>query len=199
MDNPDLFDLEEQELIKGIKIIEDPNERFKNCFTHSLPDGLVLEFGVYEGRTIKVIQETYNCKVYGFDSWQGLPEEDSSVPITAGFNKGAFTIAKHEILNVELIDGWYENTVPVFAKNHIDNIRFLHVDCDLYISTKQIFDGIGHLITHGTVIQFDEYKFFENWQHREYKVFKDFITRTGFKYEYLHASSNFERVALKIL
>jgi hypothetical protein len=48
------------------------------------PEGLFLEFGVASGRTINHIAKTRSGPVYGFDSFEGLPEDWRS-----GFSKGA--------------------------------------------------------------------------------------------------------------
>ena len=52
----------------------------------SIKDGLVLEFGVYTGYTINFISKKLNeYNVYGFDSFEGLPEFWRD-----GFDKGCF-------------------------------------------------------------------------------------------------------------
>ena len=47
--------------------------------------GLVLEFGVATGRTITHMASRLPSTIYGFDSFEGLPEAWRS-----GFGKGAF-------------------------------------------------------------------------------------------------------------
>jgi hypothetical protein len=49
------------------------------------PDTLWLEFGVASGNTINYISRFTQDTVYGFDSFEGLPEKWRD-----GFDKGAF-------------------------------------------------------------------------------------------------------------
>ena len=51
------------------------------------PNTLWLEFGVASGISINYISRFTNDKVYGFDSFEGLPEKWRD-----GFNKGAFNM-----------------------------------------------------------------------------------------------------------
>ena len=89
---------------------------FENLKLQHKPNTLWLEFGVASGRTINYISKFTKDKVYGFDSFEGLPEKWRD-----GFNKGAFN--RNGILpevnnNVELIKGWFDETLPNFIKNH---------------------------------------------------------------------------------
>ena len=133
--------------------------------------------------------------VYGFDSFDGLPEDwrydslkkefslDGNLPQVNG--------------NVRLVKGWFNETLPVFVKSHPQKCAFVHVDCDLYSSTKTIFDTLKNQIGAGTVIAFDEYFNYPGWQEGEYKAFQEFIAETGLEFEYI-ARTNFAQVAVKI-
>ncbi len=61
----------------------------------------------------------------------------------------------------------------------------MHVDCDIYSSTKNIFDMLDSKIKSGTIIVFDEYFNYRNWQQHEFKAFQEFVVQTNIKYEYL--------------
>ena len=78
------------------------------------PDTLWLEFGVASGNTINYISQFTDDKVYGFDSFEGLPEKWRD-----GFDKGAFsqngTLPKVN-QNVELIKGWFNETLLPFIQ-----------------------------------------------------------------------------------
>jgi hypothetical protein len=120
-------------------------------------DGHYLEFGVAGGVTINHIAQQIDPKVvYGFDTFQGLPESDgiSGSP----WFKGAFAQSKIPAVrdNVSLVVGLFEDTLPTF-KNNITTTAFLHVDCDLYSSTKTVFDNIGHTLQEGSIVVFDEF------------------------------------------
>jgi len=62
--------------------------------------------------------------------------------------------------------------------------RSSHIDCDLYSSTKTVFDWLKPRIRAGTIV-FDEYFNYPNWHQHEFKAFKEFVEECHVKYEYL--------------
>ena len=144
-------------------------------------NGAYLEFGVASGKTINhIAKQVPGTTVYGFDSFEGLPEDWHS-----GFEKGAF--AQNAPLvqaNVQLYIGWFDKTLPEFVEINSELVAFLHVDCDLYSSTREIFRSLGPRIVPGTVIVFDEYFNHPTWRQDEHKAFQEFIAerRIGFDY-----------------
>lgn len=45
------------------------------AFSKCTIEGLIMEFGVYSGRTINHMANLTNKTIYGFDSFEGLPED----------------------------------------------------------------------------------------------------------------------------
>ena len=161
-------------------------------------DGMILEFGVASGRTINHLASLTKEIIYGFDVFTGLPETWRT-----GFEKGAFS--RNDLpevaANVELIVGLFEDGIDRFLTSQTSSspISLLHVDCDLYAGTKTIFQKIGHLLTKGSVIVFDEYFNYPGWQHHEFKAFKEFIKHSGLAYEYAAFVSRHQQVCVVIL
>lgn len=144
-------------------------------------DGLFLEFGVATGQTISRIAELSQAHVFGFDSFEGLPE-----PWRTGFPKGYFSGEVPRVPpNVSIVKGWFSETLPKFVQEHNEPVAFLHVDCDLYSSTKCIFDFLHPRIEPGCVIVFDEYFNYPGWQNHEHKAFMELVDRhqLGFRYD----------------
>ncbi|WP_147535410.1 class I SAM-dependent methyltransferase [Bacillus marasmi] len=158
--------------------------------------GLFIEFGVYKGETINFISSKVEETVYGFDSFEGLPEDWRD-----GFPKGVFQLGTLPSVNynVELINGWFEESLPKFTENHKNNCAFIHIDCDLYTSTKTIFKFLKGKIQSGTVIVFDEYFNYPNWKNGEYKAFEEFIAESKSKFEYIGYNRYHEQVGVRIL
>ena len=156
---------------------------------------LICEFGVYSGRTINHIAALTNKLVYGFDSFEGLPERWRD-----GFKEGTFAVKALPIVraNVILIKGWFDKTLPPFLEEHKEQVSFLHIDCDLYSSTKTIFQFLGDRIKSGCVIVFDEYFNYPGWEEGEYKAFQEFVADAGMQYEYISYNSLSEQVAVLI-
>lgn len=157
--------------------------------------GLYLEFGVFSGRTINHIARLVDQPVYGFDSFEGLPERWRDT-----WGAGHFKMKELPKVaqNVTLIKGWFDKTLPEFLKTHPEDVAFLHVDCDLYSSTQTIFACLAPRIKAGTVIVFDEYFNYTGWKEGEYKAFQEFIAREGWGFEYLSYNRKAEQVSVKI-
>ncbi|HMN13849.1 MAG TPA: class I SAM-dependent methyltransferase [Bellilinea sp.] len=171
-------------------------DMFDSVLSTVRAEGLWLEFGVYSGESINYIASKTSSIVYGFDSFEGLPEFWRD-----GFNAGHFAVSKLPDVsrNVELIKGWFDQTLPVFIGSKKDAVvSFLHIDCDLYSSTKTIFDILGRAISDGTIIVFDEYFNYPGWEHGEFKAFQEFIGTSGFSYEYIGYVSTHEQVAVRV-
>src|ERR1700746_547501 len=143
-------------------------------------DGLFLEFGVATGHTISQIAELSQAQVFGFDSFEGLPE-----PWRTGFPKGRFSGDPPKVPpNVSIVKGWFSETLPEFMQEHNEPVAFLHVDCDLYSSAKCILDLLERRIDRGCVIVFDEYFNYPGWQHHEHKAFMELVQRGQFRFRY---------------
>ncbi len=87
--------------------------------------------------------------------------------------------------NVRLHKGWFEESLPGFLARYNEPIRFLNIDCDLYSSTKSVFQHLGSRIGKGTVIVFDEYFCTARWREDEYKAFQEAVQEQGWCYDYL--------------
>jgi len=88
--------------------------------------------------------------------------------------------------NVSLHKGWFKDTIPKYLNgNSGANISFIHIDSDIYSSTKTILDLLGKKIVKDTIIVFDEYMNYRSWREHEFKAFKEFITENDIEYEYL--------------
>jgi len=149
------------------------------------PDTLWLEFGVASGRTVNYISNFTEEIVYGFDSFYGLPEKWRD-----GFEQGEFNLDGNlpEVnANVTLIKGWFQDTLPAFLTEHDKKISFIHIDCDLYSSTKYILNTVKPYLQEGCIIIFDElvnYPGFDG-ETGELKAFYEFITENNVNYEWI--------------
>lgn len=154
--------------------------------TSNYTNKLFLEFGVYSGHTINFCSSMFeNTQFYGFDSFEGLPETQSV------WTKGEFDLKGNlpkVNKNVSLIKGYFSDTLPNFLKEHKEKISFMHIDCDLYSSSKSVFDNVYDRIEAGTVIQFDEYYNYPGWKNHEYKAFQEFCQKYQVEYEYIGVS-----------
>lgn len=162
----------------------------------SLPDGLFLEFGVFSGQTIRLIADSRpETTIYGFDSMKGLPEDWRT-----GFPKSTFARnALPEVRsNVLFVLGWFDEVLPEFLEQHNEMCSFIHMDCDLYSSTRTVLRALVKRLQVGTYIVFDEYYNYPGWQRHEFKAFQEFVQEYGIEYEYMGYVPSFEQVAVRI-
>jgi Macrocin-O-methyltransferase (TylF) len=149
-------------------------------------DGMVLEFGVHRGASLRRIAKFFPDQVvHGFDSFVGLPEAWSGNPQPAGAFDVGGKPPELDASNVAFHIGWFEETVPPFAAQATENIKFAHLDADLYSSTATVFNLLRDRFVPGTVIVFDEYFGYHGWQDHEHKAFQEFLEETGYTFEAL--------------
>lgn len=151
----DHFHWIEKEIIKGERI----------CY---------LEFGVYEGKSINFFASINNnpeSKFYGFDTFEGLPEDWGKL------KKGTFdtegTIPKIKDYRINFIQGLFQETLRRFLNNFSTEDRLIiHLDADLYSSTMYVLSSLDVLLKSGDIIIFDE---FSSVTH-EFRAYLDYTS-----------------------
>lgn len=160
--------------------------------------GLMLECGVADGASLRHVAKTTTRRLDGFDSFEGLPEHWSGTFERKGkFGRGG---RLPEVpANVAMHKGWFDQTLPAFLAAHPQtDVAFLHVDCDIYSSTATVFRELGPRLKPGTVIVFDEYFNYPNWQRHEWRAFQEFLRDSGFAYRYLGFAQKNGHVAVRL-
>lgn len=155
---------------------------FESMLEGRTVDGLVLEFGVAHGHTIREIAR--HCdKVYGFDWFKGLPEDWRN-----DVKKGAFECEIPEVPdNVELIVGLIEDTIDGFLEKHQGPASFIHIDVDIYSAASCILQKLKSRIVPGTIIAFDELLHYNGYENHEFKALLEFLNDTGHQIENMGA------------
>ncbi len=162
-----------------------PREMMGYALEKSRLRGLYAEFGVNSaGTTNFIASRKPDYIIHGFDSFEGLPDDWSGNQMAAGFfhRKGRLPKVTR---NVRLHAGWFNESLPLFVAANSGPAAFLHIDCDLYSSTKTIFENFGDRIVPGTVMVFDEYFNYPNWRAHEHKAFEEFRAASGKRFEFL--------------
>jgi hypothetical protein len=157
-------------------------------------EGAFLEFGVFKGGSINYIaRKSPQQRIDGFDSFEGLQE--------AWVNNEKYAFSVGGVLpkvkrNVDLHKGFFDKTLPLWLADNQGRVAFMHIDCDLYSSTKIIFDCLRSRLQPGSIIVFDDYFNFPNWEEYGHKVLQEFQKETNLKYEYLGFA--YKEIAIKI-
>lgn len=160
--------------------------------------GLVCEFGVYRGSSVNLLAQCLPDRpVYGFDSFEGLPTRWRS-----GFERGSFgtsgTLPRVRP-NVRLVKGWFSQTLEPFLASHAGPMALVHIDCDVYDSTRTVLEALAPRIQPGTVLVFDEYFNYPGWQNHEHRAFREFIRTHGGEYAYVAYNADNQQVVVKCI
>jgi hypothetical protein len=160
-------------------------------------DGLFLEFGVYKGDSInRFAGFKPNVTFYGFDTFSGLPETWNLGAKAGAIDAGGRPPVRK---NVRLIEGLFADTLPKFLADHAgERISFMHIDCDIYSSTKTIFDHVKTRLSPGAIIIFDEYFNYFGWQEQEYKAFMQYVKEENIAFDYIAYVRTAQQVAVRL-
>ena len=138
--------------------------------------GDYLEFGVFTGTSLACMHRALEAqgldhvRLFGFDSFEGLPEATASDDTGGVWEAGDFGAPiglTREVLRSKgvdlarttLVKGWFDDTLTEEwrAENDVHTASVIMIDCDLYSSTKAALAFCAPLIRGATVILFDEW------------------------------------------
>jgi len=165
-------------------IYDDRYPLFDLAIRQAPPEGLFVEFGVFNGKSINYVARKSGRQIYGFDSFEGLAEDWGGT----GLLKGRFDLGgrlPRVESNVKLLKGWFNEVLPGFLEAHPGPIAFAHMDADTYESTKYVLDLISDRFRVGTVVQFDEYLGYPAWRTGEFLAWQNLCKERGIQYKYL--------------
>jgi hypothetical protein len=170
------------DVLVGARPFRYPWETLEYALAISPRGGMALEFGVATGTTLRTIAERRGGElVYGFDSFDGLPED-----WITGMPAGSFARDDlPEVPGAELVVGLFDDTLAGFLDGHPGPVDFLHVDSDLYSSAATVLELTGPRLREGSVILFDEFFNYPGWQRHECRAWQEFVGRTGIAFDYL--------------
>lgn len=157
-----------------------------------------LEFGVHLGGSLRrwcEINGSPDARFFGFDSFEGLPEDWNR-----GAKKGAYN-AKGQVPQigdprVQFVVGWFQETLPAFLLGfRARNRLVIHNDSDLYSSTLYCLTMLNSLMVPGTLVIFDEFYDPVN----EYKALHDYVVAYRRKFKIVAHTAGFTQAAVEIL
>ena len=184
----EVFEILSKEIKNSVPFVDDDRSIRKYAIELALSNKEIknfeslyyLEFGVYTGRSSNFFSE-YVSTLYAFDSFEGLKEDWSGME-----SKGTYSLNKKIPKlnsNVTPIVGWVEDTLENFLEKHNPKINFVHMDLDLYKSTKFTLEKIKPYLVSNAVILFDELYNYLNWTEGEYKALQEVFSKEEYKYK----------------
>jgi hypothetical protein len=179
-------------------------DMLKLALTAAMPlveqGGMVCEFGVGSGRSLRMTQEILplGVPIHGFDTFTGLPVAWGDEPAGAYSTGGVVPNLEGD---VHFHKGLFGDTITPFLEEPRDGRAFLayaNVDCDLYTSTLDILESMHGRIVTGTILIFDEYICHPTWRQDEFRAWRECCLRFGWKYEYLAFSLTTKQVVVRV-
>ena len=119
-----------------------------------------------------------NMRFFAFDPFDGLPEIVDT-HVDGFFKKGQFSSSVDAFCsNLDaagfprersvIINEWYDKTLTrmVCDEHHLTKAAIVHIDCDLYESTRLALEFIAPLLVDVTILIFDDWFHFSGHPQR---------------------------------
>jgi hypothetical protein len=157
-----------------------------------------LEFGVFEGASIREWSRLLShpaTVLHGFDSFEGLPENWGTIATRGAFDVSG-RIPQIDDPRVKFYKGWFDRVLPGYLQSTPPKQPLVvHLDADIYSSTKYVLNELKPWLIAGTVLIFDE---FYDREH-ELRALEEFIQETGIRLELLGVTRTLMQVAFRIV
>lgn len=162
-------------------------DHLRSAFELAPAEGHVLEFGVFRGGSLNWLARWSEARraprVYGFDSFEGLPEAWVRTKSGLQYERGHFALKGLPTVlpNVELVPGFFDATLPHWLGAHSGPVALLHNDSDLYSSTWSVLMQLNERIVPGTIIVFDELcdwrdsGTYDAWEEGEWRALREWM------------------------
>ncbi len=155
--------------------------------------GDIIEFGVFTGssfRHIINIEKNYtkDTRYYGLDSFEGFPESDHPFFVKNKFVANYKKVKRIENIvpnKIEIFKGFFSDVLEKNETLKKSNFKFVHLDCDLYISAIDPIKFISDKLVVGAYIMIDDFTNLDrnnlSIRNAFYKIFKESdIEKVGF-------------------
>jgi O-methyltransferase len=156
-----------------------------------------LEFGVATGHSFNWFMtqnSNADSRFYGFDTFDGLPEDWGPFKKGSFSNNNALPTIKDN--RGKFFKGLFQQTVPTFLKE-LDNGRrnVLMMDADLWSATLYALTMLAPYLKKGDIIFFDEFVV----PTHEFKAYLDFVQSHYVNFELIAAANNYYFAAFRVV
>lgn len=163
-----------------------------------IKSGNIYEFGVYRGRSAAILGSVFSDKhIYGFDSFIGSPEQFTEFEGPGSYNTYG-EVPNISLPNITYVKGPFSETLNKFVEKNPQKASLLHIDCDLYSSTKTALEAFKDKIAEGTLILFDDFVGYKGYEKHSWKAFSEFTEKNEIEYEIVGYSFMGREVLIKI-
>lgn len=137
--------------------------------------GNIVEFGVANGESTRILRRALGRsekRIYACDSFEGLRERFENAEI------GTFACKPPRIRGVEIVKGYFEDSLTPELAARVGRVAFASLDADLYSSTACALKWLTPLLGSGSLLLFDE---FLGEKESEKRAFEDWSRETGLR------------------
>jgi predicted O-methyltransferase YrrM len=143
--------------------------------------GNVIEFGVAQGASTRVLRSELRClrrqqpkigsrRLFACDSFRGLPEQFETLAA------GTFACEPPRIRGVELVVGYFDDTLDDALARRVGRVALASLDADLESSTMCALRWLTPLLDQGSLLLFDE---FDGDGGAERRAYESWTQETG--------------------
>lgn len=159
--------------------------------------GLVCEFGVAQGRSMRMMQELLPLEIslHGFDTFTGLPLPWNSLPAGSFSTFGNLPNIEGDVY---FHRGLFASSIPKFLEGEYKPLAFANIDALLYASTLDILEAVHSRVVPGTVFVFADYCCHPTWRQDAFRAWRECCKRFGWTYEYLGFSLSTKQVVVRV-
>ena len=166
-------------------------------------EGFNLEFGVWQGWSInRLAKEFPHLQFWGFDSFEGLPEDWVRTKAGDTYAKGHFALPglPNTWPNVRLVKGFFDQSLPLWLEEHPGPVRFAHIDCDLYSGAKYVLTALNERLHPGAIVVFDELcdwadsGIYDAWEQGEWQALREWMEEQDRRIQVLSRDVRFSAV-----
>ena len=178
-------------------------DHLRHAFDLAPAEGHILEFGVYRGGSLNWLarwsEQRREPRVFGFDSFAGLPEAWVRTKSGVSYERGHFALDHLPAVlpNAELVPGFFDVSLPGWLAEHPGPVALLHNDSDLYSSTIDTLTELNDRIVPGTIIVFDELcdwrgsGQYDAWEEGEWRALREWMAAGGRRVAVLSRNQDF--------
>jgi hypothetical protein len=162
--------------------------------------GDYFEFGLWAGESFAMAHRMRRrhhfdrMMLFGFDSFEGLPEIDDYRNNV--WSKGDYACSEAEVRRIlrraglrddsyVLIKGYYEKSLNDDMHKALGarQAAIVYIDCDLYSSAKLVLNFIERYLVEGSIVCFDDYYCYKGCPHQgEQRALGEFLRESKLKF-----------------
>jgi len=157
-------------------------------------DGTWCEFGVADGGTLNQIAAWRgDAKLFGFDSFKGLPEDWNERHLKGTFAREQPPMPPEGVM---LVVGLFEDTLPYWHPPADRPMTFVHLDCDLYSGARTVLKHMQPILPSGCIMVIDDF-FTQPFENGVLRALYE-SQQEGFGWEWLAACSSSDTIAIRV-